>query len=613
MFDHLLMQKAILLVVLGIGAQWVAWRLKMPAIVLLSLAGIVAGPIFGWLDPAEDLGSFANVLIKLAVAVILFEGGLNLRISELKQAGTGVRRLVLIGLPLSWILGTAASYYIVGLSFPVSSILGAILVVTGPTVIMPLIRQTKLAPRVSSLMKWEGILNDPFGALLAVVVFEYFIASGSWSPSVEVAVSIAGALLVATALGAGGGFLLKYAFQNNHVPEFLKVPLILCMIILIYGAANQVQEEAGLLAVTIFGFLVGNIGLGIIHELRRFKEYITIFLVSTVFIILTSSLKPGHLAGLDWRSFAFLSAVLFVVRPLSVWLATIGGNLEWKERLLLGWIAPRGVVAASVAGLFAPKLIEGGFPDASYLVPLVFSVIFVTVVLHGLSLNIVAKWLGLAAKTQEGFVIVGASPWTTEFADMLKNNNIPVVLVDNSWHRLREARLRNIPTFDGEILSEASEESLDLTEMGYLFAATDNDAYNALVCNSYGSDEFGRENVFQLSMHIRGRENSDSVKSANRGRIAFAEGLRYEHLLERYFQGWRFYEMTIEDDFDLETFMNEYEGNVEPLFLITKGKKVIVDRASKPVKPETGDQLFSFVSSDFSIKKSIQEEAKEPS
>ena len=270
--------------------------------------------------------------------------------------------------------------------------------VTGPTVIIPLLRQNRLTPRVASLMKWEGVVNDPLGVLLAVFIFEYYITTTKSTPPLDIVLNIGSPILISMLIGVGSGFFIKYTFRWRMCPEFLKVPVILCFIMLIYGAANLIQEEAGLLAVTAFGFTLCNVGLGIIHELRRFKEYISIFLISTVFIVLTASLKMEHIHALDWRSLAFLGSILFVVRPLAVWLATIGGDLTWKERLLLGWIAPRGVVAVSVAGLFAPTLIDRGYEGAEMLTPLIFAVVFLTVVIHGLSLSTIAKRLGLIAQ-----------------------------------------------------------------------------------------------------------------------------------------------------------------------------------------------------------------------
>ena len=594
MAHDILLHKIILVISMGIAAQWFAWRFKFPSIVVLSTAGIITGPVFHWINPSQDFGEFMLVLIKLAVAIILFEGGLNLHLHELKKAGKAVRQLIILGLPLAWLFGFLASYYIEGLSLPVALLLASILVVTGPTVIMPLIRQTRITPRLASLFKWEGIVNDPLGALLAVFVLQYFIAAEQSDATQQVLLSVGLAVFVSLLLGLGSGFFLKYAFEKGFIPEFLKVPIILSMVLLIYGVANSVQEEAGLLAVTVFGAMVGNIGMAIIHELRRFKENITTLLVSTVFIILAADLNPAPLMAMEWRSVAFLSCILFFVRPAAVWLSTIGAGLQSNERLMLSWIAPRGVVAVSVAGLLAPKMIEQGYPDAALLVPLVFSVVFSTVILHGFSFEWMARVLGLSTKNQEGVMIVGASPWTIGLANAIKQANIPVLLVDASWHSLKNARLQSIPVYYGEILSETSEQNLDLLEMGYLLTASGNDAYNALVSGAF-IHHFGRERVYQLASHgSSGEESRKEVKSSSRGLTAFGDELRFETLLSLYYQGWRFQKTRLTKEFDYDDFLVSSDDKAKLLLLIQGSGKLVFNSSTQKLMPKPGDTILSF-------------------
>ncbi|MDH5512301.1 MAG: cation:proton antiporter, partial [Gammaproteobacteria bacterium] len=291
---------------LGFGAQWLAWRIQMPAIVLLVLFGLVAGPVTGWIRPSHDLGVMLDPIIKIAVAVILFEGGLRLRFHELKTAAAGVARLVTLGVLLSFPLGSLAAHYIGGLSWPVALIFGAIVIVTGPTVIIPLLRQARLRRRPASYLKWEGIVNDPTGALLAVVIFEYFVSSGTEAALPVMIGRLSVALALAGFLGVGCGYFLGVLFRRGLVPEYLKGPGVLAAAIGVYVAANQVLSESGLLAATLLGITIGNMSLPSIDEMRRFKEYIALVLVSGVFILLTAELDPSILLNLDWRSFALL-------------------------------------------------------------------------------------------------------------------------------------------------------------------------------------------------------------------------------------------------------------------------------------------------------------------
>lgn len=596
MDQSILLQKFIGVVILGVATQWVAWRLAIPAIILLFFAGMLAGPILHLVNPARDFGDLVQVLIKIAVALILFEGGINLRLHELKTSGRGVRQLVGLGLPLAWIFGTLAAHYVGGFSTPVSLLLSAIVVVTGPTVIMPLIRQTTLSSRVNSLLKWEGIINDPLGVLLAVMVFEYFSFWESNLSVSEIAIRLTLSLVMAVILGMGGGHFLKFAFQRERIPDFLKLPVILSMVLLIYGLGNLILDEIGLLSVTIFGLTVGNIGLLIIHDLRRFKEHITLLLVSTVFILLTASLQPDQLLTLNARCVAFLFCLLFLVRPAAVWLSTLGAGLSFNERLFVGWIAPRGVVAASVSGLFGPQLVQLGYADGEILGPMVFLIIFTTVLAHGFSFSWLATRLGLASKIKNGLMIVGASSWSIELAKVLKDAGLRVLMIDNSWHNLKQARFQSIPFHFGEILSETSEQNLDLAEIGYLLAATENDAYNALVCNSF-VHHFGRERVYQLALHKKREEVEKEVKTASRGKTAFGEHWLYETLLVEHYHGGHFHKTRLTEEFKFENYMVQNEKSSGIFLIISqKGEIILNSQELKEPPPPRGYYYQSGVS-----------------
>ena len=385
-----------LIACVGLVVQWAAWRFRIPAIVLLTAAGFVVGPATGLINPSRDFGNLLEPFVQLAVAVILFEGGLNLRFHELSQAGAGVRRLTTVGLVFSFVLGSVAAYYIGHLSWPVAIEFGAIIVVTGPTVIMPLLRHARLRSRTASLLKWEGIVNDPLGALLAVVVFEYLVLSGGVDAGYELGAVVILTLVLAGSLGWFTGQALGAVYRRGFVPEYLKGPGMLATVLGSYALGNLLLAEAGLLTVTALGIALGNANLPSIEELRRFKEYITIALVSGLFIVLTADLDPALIEELDWRGAALIAAVIFMVRPVAVIAATIGSDLEWQERALLSWIAPRGIVAAAVAGAFSTRMLDAGYTDAGKLLPLVFALIVSTVVLHGFSIGWLARRLDLA-------------------------------------------------------------------------------------------------------------------------------------------------------------------------------------------------------------------------
>jgi NhaP-type Na+/H+ or K+/H+ antiporter len=581
-----------LVAILGIGAQWLAWRMQLPAIVLLVIVGVLAGPVLGWIRPSQDLGVLLDPIVKIGVAIILFEGGLRLRFHELTAAAAGVTRLVTLGVLLSFPLGSLAAHYIGGLSWPVALVFGAIVIVTGPTVIIPLLRQARLRRRPASYLKWEGIVNDPIGALLAVVIFEYFVFVGEGALSQMVTRAGVG-LVLAAVLGTGSGYLLGVLFRRGFMPEYLKGPAALATAIGVYVIANQLLSESGLLSATLLGITIGNMRLPSIDEMRRFKEYIALVLVSGVFILLTAELDPSILLNLDWRSLALLGTILFVLRPVCIFLATIRAGMSWQERALLAWIAPRGIVAAAVAAVFAPALEAKGFPGASLLLPLVFTLILVTVLAHGLSIGWLSRKLDLSAQTSNGVLIVGASPWTIGLAQVLTDKDVPVMIVDSVWHRLRAARLAGIKVFYGQILSEASEQQLEFNDYGYLFAATDNDAYNALVC-SYFASEMGRNHVFQLPDTSVEEPDPKRLPRTVRGLIMPGERAWFEELMSNWYRGWTFQKTLLTDEFDFERFnATSPEGGL-PVALVREGGGVQLNSPEQPIKPKSGDTVIWF-------------------
>lgn len=585
----------VLVLALGVAAQWLAWQLRVPAIVLLLIAGLVTGPAgFDLLDPSRDFGAFLRPLIGLAVAIVLFDGGLNLQFHELRAAGSGVRRLIYLGAPLSWLFGTLAAHYVGALSWPVALVFGAIIVVTGPTVILPLLRQSMLNKRTASYLKWEGIVNDPIGALLAVLVFQYFLYTGEEAAFGQVVRDLGRAVFVGSALGALIGFAVGYTYRRAWVPEFLKVPVTLALVLIAYVGANHAQHEAGLLAVTVMGIVMGNLGIPGIHEMRRFKEYITVLLVSMVFVLLTADIQPELMARMDWQSVALIACVIFLVRPLVVFLATLGADMDRRDRLLLAWIAPRGIVAAAVAGVFAPVMSDAGYADAVQLVPLVFSLIFATVLLHGFSLGHVARWLGLASKERNRVLISGANRWSVELARTLKEMGLGVLLVDTSYHRLAHARMAGLEFHYGEILSSHAEEDIEFNDVGTLLALTSNDAYNALVCQKF-AHQLGRAKVFQLPVAEQYADRRHKMTAAVRGLVAFDDSAVYEVLLDHLMvEGWKFQKTRLTEQYTFEDYERDCaEGTLQIGILRAEGSFAVYSPRF-PLTGRTGDTVLCF-------------------
>ncbi|RYY15828.1 MAG: sodium:proton antiporter [Alphaproteobacteria bacterium] len=500
------MEDTILLLIVGVAVagvfgQWLGWRLKLPAIIPLLAIGAVAGPIAGIVKPSVALGEVMRPAIGMAVAIIVFEGGLNLNLRELRSAGSGVLRLVAVALPLNWVFGTLAGHYVAGMSWPVAVLVGAILVVTGPTVIMPLLRQAKLEPRSASFLKWEAIVNDPIGATITLLVLSFLTLSTTMTTA-DALIQLAWRTLVGGGIAATLGLIVPFGirslFRRDLAPEYLKTPILLAGALGVYAAGEAIQPETGLVGATLFGVVLANIDVTGLQELRRFKESLTVFLVSGLFILLTANIDRQTVLMLSWPIALTTLAILFVARPLAIGLATIGAKVSWSERLLVGWIGPRGVVAAAIAGVAGERLAEAGYPDARLVLPLVFAVIASTVVLHGLSLAPLARRLGLASGGRSGLLVVGASSWTVALGEALRGAGVPVLVVDRSANALKAARLAGLQTMRVEVLSVIGEEMIDLRDYEHLLAATPDDAYNALVCTRFAA-ELGRERVYQIA------------------------------------------------------------------------------------------------------------------
>lgn len=531
------MEDQILILVVGVAVagvfgQWLGWRLKIPAIIPLLLIGALLGPIGGVVKPSAMLGEVMRPAIGMAVAIIVFEGGLNLNLRELRSAGSGVLRLVGVALPINWLFGTLAAHGLAGLSWPVAILVGAILVVTGPTVIMPLLRQAKLEPRSAAFLKWEAIVNDPIGATLTLLVLSYLALATKMSGTeaiLHLAWHTALGAALAAALGLSLPFGIRTLFRRDMAPEYLKTPILLGGALAVYAAGEAIQPETGLVGATLFGVVLANIDVTGLQELKRFKESLTVFLVSGLFILLTANIDRQTVEMVSWPITLATLAILFVARPLAITLATLGAKISWKERLLVGWIGPRGVVAAAIAGVAGDRLAAAGYSDAKLVLPLVFAVIASTVLLHGLSLAPMARWLGLASGGRGGLLIVGATLWSIALADALRNAGMPVIIVDRSAEALRAARDAGLQTLRMEVLSTLGEEIIDLQEFEHLLAATSDDAYNALVCTRFGS-ELGRERVYQIAPDESGERHATSREW--RGKIAVAQDLTYARLAD---------------------------------------------------------------------------------
>lgn len=598
-----LMVKIALIGLLGIGAQWVAWRTGRPAIALMLIVGIIAGPVLGIIDPERDFGALQEPIIKLAVAVILFEGGLSLNFRELRQAGGAVTMMVLIAGPIAWILGTAAAHYGAGLSWEISALLGGIMIVTGPTVIGPMLRTLRVPARVRNILKWEGIVNDPIGALLAVGIYAYITYEGPDANIAVISMDVLAASFVAGLLGAALGFAITWLFPRGHVPEFLKAPFLLITVIAGFVIADLIKHETGLITVTVMGVVMANRHIYSSQALHRFKEDLAVLLISGVFIILSATLDWETVQQFQFRFIVFLILLLFLVRPISVLVALLFTSVPWRERLFIAWIAPRGIVAVAITGLFALRLVEYGMPGAEALVPLSFAVVIATIFAHGFSAAWVAEKLGIAEGKGEGVLIVGATRWSVALGKLLKKMDIDVMIADTSQFALRRARQEELRIHQGDILDEAHNDNVDLGEFQHLIVATDDDSHNQLITADLGP-EMGFDQITRLSNDSRGKSR------VGYGRILFESGADFASLLDRERAGWRFSKTNITPVFSAEEYRRNLGEGEEPLAVLKEdGRLLFFATEARPVM-ETGDVVISFVAPDTPEERRADREAR---
>lgn len=575
-------------------AQWVAWRFRLPAIVLLFSLGLIFGPGLGILHPSETMGWMFRPLVSLLVALVVFEGGMALDFRQLREAGEGVARLTMLALPINWVLGSLAAHYVAHLEWGTSMLFGAIVVVTGPTVVLPLLRSAKLQPRVAAFLRWEAIVNDPLGAILAAVVLQLMMLHVDVHADVfftHTLPDLLGAIAVSLSAGILPAYLIRYLFTRDLMPEILKTPMLISVALVIFSLCNLEMGGAGLMAVTIFGMALANLQIPGVAELRRMKESLVVLVVSVLFIMLTADLHRDVLARLSIPIFALTVVVLFVVRPLGIFLSTLGTRMAWKEKLFVGWIAPRGIVAAAVAGEAGVSLKEAGYQSADLIMPAVFAVIAVTMIMHGFSLGPIARLLKLTLSNDPAIAILGASGWSINFASCLRKAGVPVLLVDNRSSALMPATRQDIPVLRAELLSQHGQESLEERPADYLIATTGDGIYNGMVCGHL-APTMGRQRVYQISPGVARLDFYHGLSRDARGKVLGEPAWNYTLFDTLFEQGWRF--VAIEaTEVSAPTFgTNENRLNI---LVVKRDGGILIRSAEDNDKsvPQPGDHMIS--------------------
>jgi len=503
------------IIVLGIAAQWIAWRTKVPAILPLILIGLLVGPISTLFtedgmkliqpifDEETNEGLFPNqslfYFVSLAIGIILFEGGLTLKRKEIQGVGPAILKLISIGSAVTFIGAGLAAHFIMGLNWSISFLFGSLIIVTGPTVIAPILQNVPLNRNVSTVLKWEGILIDPIGALTAVLVYEFIISGeGSFEFTSHAILQFIQIVLIGMALGSIAGYALYYLIKKDLVPHFLLNVFTLALVLLVFVFSDILAYESGLLTVVVMGTVLGNLDVPRLKDILSFKESLSILLISILFILLAANISMDDLQLLmRWECLLLFVVVVFVLRPLGVFLSTTGdGNLSSKEKIFISWVGPRGIVAAGISSLFGIRLL-GEINGAQYLTPLVFMIVLGTVLLNATTAKAFAKLLGVIQDTSSGILFIGANKAARVIAKYLHDNNRHVVLVDNSLANVQAAHREGLEAIQANIFTDTLNEQMELIDMGYLIAMTSSSEVNNYAVRKF-SKVFGERGTFRL-------------------------------------------------------------------------------------------------------------------
>lgn len=589
----------------GLLCQWLAWRVRLPAILFLLMTGLLAGPALGLLQPDLVFGDLLMPVVSLSVAIILFEGSLTLNVAELRGVSSIVQRMISIGALATWLIVALATRWIFGFSWQVSALFGAVVIVTGPTVIVPMLRSVRPTAKVSNILRWEGIAIDPVGALMAVMTYEFILASAEQAAIGHVLWIFLQTISIGLFIGIASGIILGRLIANNYIPEYLHNIATLSLLLVAFSVSNDLMHESGLLAVTVMGMWLANRPDLDIHPILNFKEHLSVLLISVLFIVLAARIDLSQLASIGWKALALLLVLQFVARPVKILLSTWGADISWREKAMLAWIAPRGIVAAAISAIFADKLVEVGYSEAVYLVPLTFSVIIGTVVLQSATSRWLAVRLGVAEPSPRGFLIVGANAFARKVAREFARLDIRCVLADSNWDNIRQARMDGLETFYGNPVSEHADLHLDLSGIGGLLAVSHQRYVNIIAAIHYSAD-FGEARIFRLaSSSDKNGNNKHMPSSSFKGSQLFGKDITYTDILSRVGKGNVIKKTSLTEEYNWQNYCESFgigstaeddENNKPrrlPLFCIDPKGYIKPFTAGKVLEPAVGSTILA--------------------
>lgn len=579
---------------LGIGAQWLGWFLKQPSILFLLLAGIVVGPVLGWVDPDALLGEWLFPFISLGVAVILFEGAMTLEFHEIRNHGRTVTRLISVGVMVTIAVVAAVAYVLFDMDWRIALLLGTLVCVTGPTVIVPMLRSVRPNANISNILRWEGILIDPIGALMVVLVFAY-IRSGEEHESLLVFAKTLGIGLVT---GAVGALVLVFLVKRYLIPEYLKNVFTLAWVLLTFSLSNAIEHESGLVTVTVMGIVLANWKKFPKDEILHFKESLSVILISVLFIVLAARIQLDGFVALGYKGLLVLAVVMLVARPIGVFLSAMGSKLTRQEKLMITWIAPRGIVAAAVSSLFVIKLEKSGLQGVELLVPLVFTIIIGTVLIQSLGAKPIGKMLGVSVPKTDGVLISGGNQVALALGKSLSENGFSVVLANTNYEEIKKARMAGLEAYYGNPVSEHADRHLELIGIGRLFAMSVSHDANILSALKY-RHEFGSKNIYRLKIKD-GSKLSEKERTHEYWQTPwlFGEGVTFAQLNGLLAKGAVIKSTLMTDDFTFEDYQAKRQSQDEqyiPLYVVSPTGELSIFSSAETPKITEGYKVAALV------------------
>lgn len=594
-----LSEPIIALVIVGlvsIACQFLAYKIKLPAILPLLIAGIIVGPVTGLINADLLFADLLFPIVSLSVAIILFEGSLTLKFEDISGHGSMVRNLCTVGALITWMIAAPIAHFALGMSWQMAFLFGAIVTVTGPTVIVPMLRTVRPSTKIANILRWEGIIIDPIGALLAVLVFEYIISTQDALSHTLYA--FAKTISVGVVFGALSGYLMGIVLRNSLIPHYLVNTAVLTLMLGAFEGSNIIAHESGLLTVTIMGIWLANMKRVEVEDILEFKETLSVLLISGLFILLASRIEWNAMLNLGWGSVIVLLVIMFIARPISVFVSSLGIQLNWQEIALLSWIAPRGIVAAAVSALFALKLEALNYAQVELLVPMVFLVIIATVVIQSLTSVHIAKFLGQRAPAPYGFLIFGGGLFSRLLAKELIAQDVTVRVADTNWESISLARMDNIPTYYGNPMSEHAGRSVDLSLYGSVLVMSPYKQLNPLVTYHF-EHELGKGAVLGLSVNEPQKRASHQVSESYAAKLClFNEDITYAKLARHANNGGTIKTTRLSDEFSYEDYENEYQKRSIRLCAIEPNGKVTMFTSLKGIQPKSDWRIISLIIED---------------